>query len=45
MVPGEGMPISKNQTMKGDLVIRFEIIFPEMLNPEKKMLIKEALLY
>ncbi|XP_072018706.1 dnaJ homolog subfamily B member 13-like [Amphiura filiformis] len=44
VVPGEGMPISKNPTSKGNLIIRFDIEFPRQLTPEKKTLIKEALL-
>ncbi|XP_033113332.1 dnaJ homolog subfamily B member 13-like [Anneissia japonica] len=44
IVPGEGMPISTEQNKKGNLIIRFEIEFPKQLTPEKKHLLKEALL-
>ena len=43
MVWGEGMPRSDGEG-KGDLIIEFDIIFPERLSPERKLLIKEALL-
>ncbi|CAC5424528.1 dnaJ homolog subfamily B member 13-like [Mytilus californianus] len=44
IVPGEGMPISQDPSKKGDLVIEFEIEFPTSLSPERKDLIKRALL-
>lgn len=44
VVTGEGMPISQNPNIKGDLVIRFDIEFPKQLTPEKKQALKEALL-
>uniref|UniRef100_A0A6J0SFX0 DnaJ homolog subfamily B member 13 isoform X1 n=1 Tax=Pogona vitticeps TaxID=103695 RepID=A0A6J0SFX0_9SAUR len=44
VVPGEGMPISKNPSCKGDLIMYFDIIFPERLTPAKKELLHEALL-
>ncbi|CAH3199417.1 unnamed protein product, partial [Porites evermanni] len=31
IVPGEGMPISKNPNTKGDLIIQFNIEFPNQL--------------
>ena len=40
---GEGMPISKNPGAKGDLVIRFHILFPKYLNGTKKLKIRELL--
>jgi len=43
VVPGEGMPQSQNPEEKGDLVIDFNIIFPQSLKPDKKALIKKAL--
>lgn len=45
IVPGEGMPISQDPSKKGDLVIEFEIEFPTSLSPERKDLIKKALLH
>nr|XP_054753981.1 dnaJ homolog subfamily B member 13-like [Lytechinus pictus] len=44
VVPGEGMPISKNPELKGNLIITFDIEFPRQLTPGKKQLIKDALL-
>lgn len=43
-VPGEGMPVTKDPKMRGNLVIEFDIQFPEHLTPEKKQLIRQALL-
>lgn len=42
-VPGEGMPISKNPGQKGDLMIRFHVLFPKYLNGPKKLKIRELL--
>lgn len=44
VVPTEGMPISKDPNTKGDLLIQFNIEFPNQLNPEQKRMLKEALL-
>jgi len=44
VVPSEGMPISKDPATKGDLIIEFNIEFPNQLNPEQKRMLKEALL-
>ncbi|KAK3603559.1 hypothetical protein CHS0354_027982 [Potamilus streckersoni] len=44
-VPGEGMPISTDPSQKGDLIIEFNIEFPTTLTPEKKDMIKKALLH
>lgn len=41
-VPGEGMPSSKTGK-KGDLIIRFHILFPQYLNLAKKEKIREIL--
>lgn len=40
---GEGMPISKKSGEKGDLIVRFHILFPKYLNGEKRTKIKELL--
>lgn len=45
VVPGEGMPVSADPTNKGDLVIEFDIEFPTSLTPDRKDLIKKALLH
>ncbi|KAH0625274.1 hypothetical protein JD844_033731 [Phrynosoma platyrhinos] len=44
IVPGEGMPLSKDPTRKGDLFMYFDIVFPARLTPAKKELLREALL-
>lgn len=43
VVPGEGMPLSHNVSTKGNLIITFDVHFPEKLSPESKQLIKRAL--
>ncbi|XP_066555452.1 dnaJ homolog subfamily B member 13 [Amia ocellicauda] len=43
VVPGEGMPLIRNPSLKGNLIIQFEIHFPEKLTSEKKQLLKQAL--
>jgi DnaJ-class molecular chaperone len=37
------MPLSKKQGMRGDLVIKFHILFPKYLNGEKKVKLRELL--
>nr|XP_027318065.2 dnaJ homolog subfamily B member 13 [Anas platyrhynchos] len=44
VVPGEGMPLPQEPRRRGDLLISFNICFPRELTPEKKMLLKSALL-
>ncbi|XP_056417105.1 dnaJ homolog subfamily B member 13 isoform X2 [Hyla sarda] len=44
VVPGEGMQTPSDLTVKGDLIIQFDIQFPEHLTPEKKQLLRKALL-
>ena len=43
IVPKEGMPLSKQPNERGDLVISFNIEFPEHLSPDQKSLITQAL--
>jgi len=43
VLSGEGMPISKKPGTKGDLIVRFHILFPKYLNGEKRNKIKELL--
>ena len=42
---GEGMPLAKKDGLKGkgDLIIRFHILFPKYLNGNKRVKIKELL--
>ncbi|KAK2828470.1 hypothetical protein Q5P01_019504 [Channa striata] len=43
MVTGEGMPLSQDPSQRGNLIIIFDIQFPEKLSAERKQLIKQAL--
>lgn len=36
VVPGEGMPSSKDPTVKGNLLIKFNVIYPSMLSIKQK---------
>ena len=40
---GEGMPLQKDPSIKGDLMIKFNIKFPTSLNEEQRKKVKEAL--
>lgn len=42
-IPGEGMPLSKKPDTKGDLLVRFHILFPKYLNGTKRTKLKELL--
>ena len=42
-VGGEGMPISKKPGQKGDMVVKFHILFPKYLNGQKRTKIRELL--
>jgi len=42
-IEGEGMPISKKPGTRGDLIIRFHIVFPEYLSEDKKMTLRKLL--
>ncbi|XP_033916080.1 dnaJ homolog subfamily B member 13 [Melopsittacus undulatus] len=44
VVPGEGMPLPGDPQHRGDLLIYFNICFPKKLTPDKKMLLRSALL-
>ncbi|XP_005922099.1 dnaJ homolog subfamily B member 13 [Haplochromis burtoni] len=43
VLSGEGMPLSKNPSQRGNLIITFDLKFPETLSAERKYLIKQAL--
>ncbi|XP_061559444.1 dnaJ homolog subfamily B member 13 isoform X2 [Phycodurus eques] len=45
VVTGEGMPLSHNPLQRGNLILIFGIQFPERLSPDRKDLIKQALLF
>jgi DnaJ-class molecular chaperone len=42
-VRGEGMPISKRPGARGDLIIRFDIVFPKHIPEAHRELLKRAL--
>ena len=42
-VPGEGMPLSKTPNIRGNLVIRFHIVFPKYLEDAQKQVLKKTL--
>jgi DnaJ-class molecular chaperone len=42
-VGGEGMPLSKKPDQKGDLIIKFIVLFPKYLNGDKKKKIRELI--
>nr|XP_046266447.1 dnaJ homolog subfamily B member 13 [Scatophagus argus] len=43
VVTGEGMPLSQDPSQRGNLILTFDIQFPEKLSAERKHLIKQAL--
>lgn len=43
VIPNEGMPISKDPSKKGNLIIKFDIMFPSRLTAEQKSDLKRAL--
>lgn len=42
-VPGEGMPISKSPGSKGDLLIKFNVVFPSYIPESKKTQLRSLL--
>jgi len=43
VVPNEGMPLQKNPSLRGNLIIKFNIKFPVSLTEEQRKKIKETL--
>jgi DnaJ family protein B protein 4 len=43
VIPGEGMPISKQPGTKGDLHVTFEVVMPTNLTPQQKAELKRVL--
>lgn len=43
VMPGEGMPLSKRPTERGDLIVEFDISFPRKLTMNQKRSLKEIL--
>uniref|UniRef100_A0A8C5MBE9 J domain-containing protein n=1 Tax=Leptobrachium leishanense TaxID=445787 RepID=A0A8C5MBE9_9ANUR len=44
VVPGEGLKLSQDYNQRGDLLVQFDIQFPEHLSLQKKLLLLKALL-
>jgi len=42
-VAGEGLPMSKNPSQRGDLIVRFDIEFPAHLSPKSKNALADVL--
>lgn len=42
-IPGQGLPLPKNPSKRGDLVIQFDIKFPRHLSNDAKLLLSNAL--
>ncbi|PSC70447.1 dnaJ-like protein subfamily B member 1-like [Micractinium conductrix] len=43
VVPGEGMPLTKHPGQKGNLRLRFEVIFPRQLSDQQKAALRQVL--
>lgn len=43
VVQGEGMPLARDSTIKGDLKIKFEVKFPSRLSPQQRADLKSVL--
>jgi len=43
VIPGEGMPYSREPGKRGDLILRFKIIFPDYVSDQKKAELKRLL--
>lgn len=43
VVPGEGMPLSKSPSRRGDLRIKFNVVFPSTLTRAQKDQLKTVL--
>ena len=43
VIANEGMPISKYPGKKGDLIVTFEVVFPNKLNDQQKTQIRQIL--
>ncbi|CAJ1064196.1 dnaJ homolog subfamily B member 13 [Xyrichtys novacula] len=45
VVPGQGMPLPQDPSQRGNLIITFDVKFPEKLSAESRQLIKQALTF
>ncbi len=42
-IAGAGLPHPKNPTRRGDLVIKFDVVFPDKLNSATKEILRDTL--
>lgn len=42
-IPSEGMPHSKEASKRGELVVRFDVLFPKYISEEKKAKLRNLL--
>lgn len=42
-IQGQGLPLPKEPTKKGDLIVAFEIKFPEFLSDSAKSILRDVL--
>ncbi|XP_037548336.1 dnaJ homolog subfamily B member 5 [Nematolebias whitei] len=40
---GEGLPLPKNPSQRGDLVVEFQVLFPDRIPPQSREIIKHSL--
>lgn len=42
-IPGQGMPLMSNPDKFGDMIVEFDVEYPQTLTSDQKLYIKEAL--
>lgn len=40
---GEGLPVPKSPSQRGDLVVEFQVLFPDRIPPQSREIIKHSL--